>query len=331
VAKRYLRNIVQPFVAGVASTTITPLALPVNPLSKLILTIRGTEAAQTAADVYRYIAAFRNLVTNLFITHKGENIIQGSLTDLALLNAIVASDYPAPFATVTTTGVVRAVAFPLGFSRKPLWHDEGFPATSRGNLLLNMTFGALPASFTAFAWQVESIEMIEDNPSNHLKYVTNTRTPTATGQDDRSLPIGNPFVGCLLFDPNQIGATYGQRLWGQTKLLKDSVEQYVSLSDWESLRQDLYRNGFDERRLFDRRHQENLAAVYTQFVATAAEVDGVDDTPSQYAYMDFDPLEDGSYLLETAGAADLKFRAFIDAGATLGTVRWIPVELVANR
>jgi hypothetical protein len=333
MAKRYLRNIVQPFTSATPSSTIVPINLPVNPLAKLILTIRGTEVAQTAADVYRRIAFFRTFVTNLFIAHKGENVIQGSLTDLAMLNAVYQHDYPASFAEVTTTGVVRAAAFPLNFSPIPFWHDWGFPATSRGNLLLNLTFGALPAGFSAMSFQVESVEMIEDDPSQHLKYITNTRTPTATGQDDRSLPIGNPLLGILLFDPNQLGATLGQRLWGQVKLLKDNVEQYIALSDWESLRQAMYQREFFDLAVFDKRVQENLAAAYTQFANSAGVIDGADDSASQYAYIDLDPTSppDQSYQLDTAGAADLKLRAFIDTGATLNTVRWLPIERVANR
>jgi hypothetical protein len=333
LAKRYLRNIVQPFTTATPSTTIVPINLPVNPLAKLILTIRGTEVAQTAADVYRMIAFFRTFVTNLFIAHKGENVIQGSLTDLAMINAVYCKDYPAPFAKTPTTAVVRSCAFPLNFSPVPLWHDWGFPATSRGNLLFNATFGALPAGFSAMTFQIESIEMIEDDPAQHLKYITNTKTPTATGQDDRALPIGNPLLGILLFDPNQLGATLGQRLWGQTKLLKDNVEQYIALSDWEALRQAMYQREFFDLAVFDQRVQENLAAAYAQFANSAALIDGVDDAPSQYAYVDFDPISpsDQSYQMDTAGAADLKLRAFIDAGATLSTVRWLPIERVANR
>ncbi len=331
MGKRYLRNVVQPFTTATPSTTIVPINLPVNPLSRLILTIRATDAAETAAGIQRWISAYRNFVTNLFITHKGENIIQGSLTDLAVLNAIYSADFPKVFRPGTSGATTHAVAFPLNFSKKPFWASMGFPATSRGNLLWNMTFGALPAAFTAPQFQIESIELIEDNPATHLKYITNTRTPTATGQDDRSLPIGNPILGILLFDPNQIGATAGQRLWGQTKLLKDNVEQYVALSDWESLAQSDNTDVPLDRAVFEHRHVENLAAAYAAIVATAPEIEGPDDTSAQYAYIDLDPQRDGYYALETAGAADLKLRAFIDAGATLSTVRWLPIEEVPNR
>lgn len=331
MGKRYLRNVVQPYTTLVPSTTIVPINLPVNPLSRLILTIRATDAAETAAGIDRWISAFRNIVTNIFITHKGENIIQGSLTDIAVLNAVYCLDFPAVFRPAQTGTPTHAVAFPINFSKKPFWASMGFPATSRGNLLFNASFGALPAAFTAPQFQIESIELIEDNPSSHLKYITNTRTPTATGQDDRSLPIGNPILGILLFDPNQVQATAGQRLWGQTKLLKDNVEQYVALSDWESLRQSLNQDVPIDRAVFDHRHVENLAAAYAQFALSGSEIEGPDDTNAQYAFIDLDPNRDGYWALDTAGAADLKLRAFIDTGATLATVRWLPIEEVQNR
>ena len=48
--------------------------------------------------------------------------------------------------------------------------------------------------------------------------------------------------------------------------------------------------------------------------------------PLQYGYVDFDPLRDGSFSLETAGAASLDLD--MDSDVSTGTVRVMPIELV---
>jgi hypothetical protein len=106
------------------------------------------------------------------------------------------------------------------------------------------------------------------------------------------------------------------------KILKDNVEQYFSSSNWESLRATM------ERRchLWNLRwgHTHALAASDT---ATGEEVNAVADVPPlQYGYVDFDPLRDRSYSLETEGAAALDLD--MDSDVSSGTVRVIPVEIV---
>jgi hypothetical protein len=51
-----------------------------------------------------------------------------------------------------------------------------------------------------------------------------------------------------------------------------------------------------------------------------------DIPPLQYGYLDFDPLKDGTFSMETAGASQLDLDLNSDVSA--GTVRILPVELV---
>jgi len=69
-----------------------------------------------------------------------------------------------------------------------------------------------------------------------------------------------------------------------------------------------------------------------QFNGAAAGVDDTDDAEEiashgmrGYFMMDFDPNKDDMYLLETAGAADIKLRA---TGTSATAVRVTPVEVV---
>jgi hypothetical protein len=330
MGKRFLREIVSPFQTLTASADITPVDLPVNPTTHYLLTLRGTQVTETAVGLYSAIADFLNTITAASVRHKGEQIIGGSLYDLAVLNARVAGMHPYGTKVSDDLAKVRTLTIPLSFSRRPYWHEEAFPATQRGNLRFFMTAGALQASFSAVSWQLEAVQLIEDNPTRYLKYVTNTRLVAASGQFDAPLPIGNPYAGILLFDPEPIATDADAYIWDQVKLLKDDVEQYYVLSDWASLVGDMARDGFNPFLLFDHRHTENLAAAYAQFARTGPQNFDLDETTTRYGYMDFDPLQDGSYLMETDGAADLKLRGFGDAAATYpATTRYLPVEVVS--
>ncbi|HEV8585915.1 MAG TPA: hypothetical protein VGT02_13180 [Methylomirabilota bacterium] len=331
MAKRFLRSIVQPRIALTASADITPIDLPVNPLSFLVLTLFGTQVAETAAGLYSSVFDFLNMITALSVRRLGEQIIAGSLLDLGFLNARLHGAQISGGKFRDAVGAVRSLSIPLAFTRKLYWHEEAFPPSKRGELQFFMTAGALPASFSAMQWQLESVELIEDEPSRYLKYVSMQRNITVSGQFDVPLPIGNPILGALLFDPETLTTLGRVQTWGQVKLLKDNVEQYYPLSDWESLMWNLWGSVPELHRYFELRHSENLAAAYAQFANTGPWKIDSDASPHQWAFLDFDPLDDGGYMLETRGAASLTLRGFADTGIAGGNVRVLPVELVSVR
>lgn len=328
MAKRFLRSIVQPRIALTAAADVAPVDLPVNPVSRLILTLFGTQVAETAGGLYSSVFDFLNLITALSVRRQGENLIAGTLSEIAILNARLTEQQISGGKFRDAVGAIRSLSIPISFSRYAYWHEEALPAVKRGDLQFFMTAGALPASFSALQWQLECVELIEDEPQRYLKYVASQKNQLVAGQYDLPLPIGNPILGVLLFDPEPI-ATLGRiSTLGQVKLLKDNVEQFYPLSDWESLMNDLWASVPELHRYFEVRHTENLAAAYAQFANTAPWKIDSDSAPQQWGFMDFDPLRDGSYMLETEGAAALQLRAFADAGIAGGNVRYLPVELV---
>ncbi|SRR5713226_178189 len=329
-SKHFIKSIVQPVAAVVASAVNGPIDLPVNPLTLLLFRVRFTRAAETAAGLYTFINDVVKAITNVNVQLLGQNIVNGSLQDVMMFNAWAVNLYPRFTRAVVTTGAVGEVVFPIAFGRKAFWDQEALPPVARGNLRFQFTAGALPANFTALSWAVESIELIESAPRQYLKYITNTRALTATGQFDALLPIGNRLMGILLFEPNIFGTTARAFSWGQVKLLVDNFEQYYPLSDWESM---VGRHSFDAHALpwmvSDHTHVENLAAAYAPIVSTdGAQFAGKTYSPDAYGFMDFDPNQDDMYLLETAGHADVKLRGFADAAAPNATVVWLPGELV---
>lgn len=319
---RFLHSIALPNTDLVASADITPFDLPVNPLSVILVRFQVTNVAPAALDTYGGLDDVMTQITNINVKHKGENIVQGSLRDLAMLNALYHGAFPWATKLTDTDNGVRSFVFPLCMGAKPYHPKSCFPATTRGNLRFEMTAGADGAAYDDINFSVETIELIDAQPEEYLKYVTSART-SVIGQFDAPLPIGNPLLGVLLFDTGLFGSDDEVLSWGTIKLLKDNVEQYYPLSDYETLAGML---GM----------QLGIPTVWPGHVhAFNGAAAGLDNSDEQqignsfglqgYAYLDFDPLRDGSYQLETEGAANLVIRGNGDEATA---VRYLPIERV---
>lgn len=323
---RYLHSIVQGNTDLVASADITAFDLPVNPLSFLLLRLEITNVAPAALDTYSAIDDAITQITAIRVLHKGELIVSGSLRDLMVLNAIAFNAWPGWHKLDNLDNAVRSFTFPLCLGRKMYDPASAFPATTRGNLRFEMTAGADGAGYDDINFSLSAVELIEADPQEYVKYTTNSRD-SVIGQFDLVLPIGNPLLGVLLFDTglrDTLAATYS---WGTVKLLKDNIEQYFPSEDIETLGAMLQARIGTPLGWPGHTHQFNGAAV------------GLDETDEAghstravgangYAFLDFDPLHDGSYQLETAGAADLKLRGNGDAASA---IRAIPIERVPAR
>ena len=333
MGKRYLRTIVSDFQTLTASADITPVDLPVNPLSHLLLTIEGTAAVQTTTANYSLLADFLAGITDLSVRHRGENIIQGSLADLMMMAAVLHGRMPFGTKLQGDGGAIRTMTFVLPFGRKPFWGEEAFPATTRGQLRFHMTAGAVQTAFTARRWALEAVELVEDNPSRYLKYTTLTRALTATGRQRVPLPLGNQLLKILLFDPTTEVADAADYAFQKVKILKDNVEQYYAESNWESLRADLAWavpgiHGMQGHTHFMTAATLNQTAVADVAGTTEEEQYEKNQVPTQYGLLDFDPHSDGAYALDTAGVSTLDID--LNSDVSTGTVRFLPVELIST-
>lgn len=321
MGKRFLRSIVQDQLTLSATGPITTIDLPVNPISFLILTVLLERPDESATSAGRILSDCFLGIDDVSIRHKGEQIIQGSLADLTMLAACLTGYIPHG-AFLRAIGQEQSMSFLLPFSRVPYWHEEGFPATSRGNLKFHANvLDASPGSATAMSIMLEALELTEDEPRRYLKATTNTRALAATGRQRVPLPLGNEILGCLLFNPaTEITATE-QSAWGKVKVMKDNVEQYYVESNWESLRADVGMRVPLARLMGGHVHPHAAADT-----STGQEALLLNQPPAQYGWLDFDPLKDGSFALETAGASDVELD--LNSDVSTGTARYLPVELV---
>lgn len=321
MGKRFLRTIVQEPTTLLAAGDITPVDLPVNPLSFILLSLFIEEPAQQVTNAWTLLSDYYAALSDLSIRHKGEMIVQGNLQDVMMTNFQLHGALP--FGThLSGIGNNRAMSFPIALGRRLYDHNEAFPATSRGNLRFHMNvLDFTPGAATVLQWALEAVELIEDDPKQYIKYTTNTRVLAASGRQRVPLPIGNDLIGCTLFDPATEITTAEAFAWGKVKVMVDNVEQYYAESNWESLRASLsMRYGLAMNALGHIHASDGITTT------VGNEQVRVNEPPHQYAYLDFDPLKDDSYLLETAGHADVELDMNSDVSS--GTARYIPVELV---
>ncbi len=324
MGKRFLRSIVVDETVLAATGDIAAVDLPTNPLSFLLLTLLLERPAENVTAAHRILSDCFLGIGDVRVDHDGEQIMQGALADLAMLNGIVCGYHP-HVAFAAGVGQLQSATFLLSFSRKPYWPKEAYPATSRGRFKFRMNvLDTSPGSATAISFQLEALELIEEQPEQYLKYTTLTRALAATGRQRVPLPLGNQLVGCMLFNPATEITAVEQSAWAKVQVVKDNVQQYYVESNWESLRGDIALR-LALARLYGG-HEHNQAAADT---VTGDEALIRNQPPAQYGYLDFDPLKDDYYLLDTQGVSDLELD--LNSDVSTGTARYLPIELVKTK
>ncbi len=295
--------------------------LPVNPLSFVDVTLR---AANLTANTLGTIINLLAMLSNIEVLFKGSSLISLSPRDLWILQHRLKWLKSIPQPRGLAVNQRAAVTLRISFSRIPYWMREGFPASRAGELQLRLTPAASFTQWTAPSLLVETEEILDATFGSFLKYTTLSRTPTATGESDVDLPIGNPLVGVLLFATTVPTGTAVTSSMREVRVLIDNQEVFIPRTRWDALHQSMYQ-GFDPGlQDLEHIHLENTAGVYTQNVDTGGP--RWDAHPvANYGYLDFDPLMDGAYNVQTAGRSSVRLRLNADVA---DAQRIIPVELL---
>ena len=273
-----------------------PFDLPVNPVSFLLLHVRA-EAAAAAADFAQLLGHLTSIVVNF----KGTQILSMSGVDLARM---VHHLWGRPLNIENFNAVAPALVsltIPIPFGRRPFGKNEAFPATRRGEFTLTVTRSAVLTNIANPQFSVEAVQLLEAEPKQFLKMVTLSRAIVA-GDSDMELPIGNPFLGLQVFSPTAMGNAPISETIRRLRLMLDNVEFDIADSAFDVSRSVGLWRGWD----------------FNQYAAFSSLM-------RNYAYLDFDPLMDDSFMVDTEGRASVKLRFEPDVA---GTVRVMPVELV---
>lgn len=203
--------------------------------------------------------------------------------------------------------------------------DECFPRTTRGELILQITYAAAFTDIDVVRAQIETVELPTAAPQQFIKQTTLTKTPAAAGQVDIELPIGNEISELVLFGTTIPAANADLATIDKLEILVDNINRFYSESNIETIHCMAGRmraapgyHGYHVHRL--------TAAAFAQWDDTSPAIPA-NHVLSNYLHLPFDIFRDGRYALQTLGKSDVVLR--IDAGDT-EPIRVIPVEIVQS-
>lgn len=296
---RFIRSVIAQDETPASDGTIT-YDLPVNPLSYLNFTIKALNVTNEAT-----LGEILALVSNISVLHLGQSIINMSAADLYAYNVLLLGKVPVFTNLVVTDNATRSVGLLIPLGRKIMDPTECFPATKKGEFQLQATVDIANVGADGLILQIETTELLAATPRNYLKATTLTATPSATGNMDVDLPIGNKLVALLLFSSTVPTGTVWTTTIDQARIMANNQEEGYANANWESMHADM-------------RPRLSMPLGSTDSWAM--------DAVENYALMNYDPLIDDNFLLDTAPLSSLAVR--INAGDT-GVLRVIPLELIS--
>lgn len=319
-----LATTVNPGRAILAAGETFNIDLPVNPLSHIYLTMIAANNNVLPLS-YGALVTMLNKYTSFAVRYRGATIIQGSAVDLLIAMAIRGQGAYMVGQSNNVITNVRALTIALMFGRKMYDALECFPATRRGDLILEVIAAADAAGLDTHVLQIETVELLDAKPERFVKTTTTTQAMAAIGQNEIDLPVGNKLLGVVLRPFAFPNAALQTSSFGNVALEVDNVEVCYARSQWETLHGALARRippGFD-----------HIQHVHGFVDAAAGQVNSQQTTlvapvTEPYAYLELDPHDDGAYALDTRGAARVNLAIESDTADGANTSNILPVELV---
>lgn len=265
------------------ATEVIQEDLPVNPLSHIIITIDGYNVTDEAT-----LAEILAFINNVQVTKSGVTICDLQSEDLYAINARLFRNLPTLTGRLATDNYTRSLTLIVPMGRKLFDPDECYPGTKKGELTLRVDTTVPSASLDNSTISIDTVELVGANPQNYLKmHRMALSAPGATGERDVELPIGNKLICCqlrLTTVPTTSSHTFGVDI---AKLLVDNKEFGYAAADVMCLA------------------GERMLRVGCPNTTIAAQGLG---PLNNIVWLDFDPNDDGKFLIETQGRSSVKLR-----------------------
>ncbi len=306
----------------VAVGTVISYDLPVNPLSHTLLTLKY---AQNKANDKLLFSNVLAMVSRIEVLYKGSAVFSMSGLDAYACGILVNHFESWGMNNDGNDNDERALTLLIPHTRHLYSPSECYPRTTRGELILQITYAAAFTDIDTVFAQIETVEIPEAAPEQFIKMTTLAVTPTAAGQLDIELPIGNRLSELVLWGETIPAADADTATLDKLEILIDNINRFYAESNIETIHNMAGRmfaapgyHGYHVHRL--------AAAAFAQWDDTTPVIPA-DHAISNHLHLPFDIFRDGRFALETAGKSDVIVR--IDAGDT-GAIRVIPVEIVAS-
>jgi len=304
----------------VAVGTVISYDLPVNPLSHILLTLKYAQDLANDALAFANVPA---MLSRIEVLYKGSAVFSMNGID-CLANGVFVNGFESwGMNNDGNDDDERAYTFLVPMTRTLYHPDEAFPRTKRGELILQITYAAAFTDIDTVRAQIETVELPGASPTRFIKQTTLAVTPTAAGQMDIELPIGNKISELVLAGATIPAADADTATLNMLEILVDNINKFYAESNIETIHNMAGRmrcppgyHGYHVHRL--------TAAAFAQWDDTSAVIPA-DHIINCHLHLPFDIFRDGTYALETRGASDVIVR--IDAG-DVGAIRVIPVEIV---
>lgn len=290
---------------AVAADGIETHDLAVNPLSVILLCLRPLANAAVPDSL-----AIANALNRVSVLFRGENVFSMSGQDASMLNYYRHGIVPPRPDLPGADNDRMCAVLPIILGRFAYDPTSCFPASKRGELVLELDIDVADTGYDGFRYSVETVEILGAKPKEFERKVAQSVTFAATGDTDVDLPIGNTLRGALCFGTTGFaGEASPSPSWGRMQVLLDNQQHSVSSTDFEALQASSSLLG--------------RSPMIEQTGATNALI--APSEASNYAFLDFDPTRDDTFSIDTKGHSRCVIRANAE---TANAVRVASIERV---
>ena len=298
--------------------------LPVNPLSHILLTLKMArlDTAVTDSPPFMSIPA---IIARIEVLYKGSAVYS-----LSGIDCFASSLHVNGFESwgVNAEDIENgewAVTLLVPMTRILYSPIECFPRTTRGEMILQITYAAASAEWDDIRMQIETVELPEASASQFLKQTTLSATPTANIPLDIPLPIGNDISDIIIWQHQIQTTTSDTPAIDKMEILIDNMNHFYPESFTETIQ-----NMSGRKRCPPGYWGSHVHKTYVTPVV-AGDPTGIvipmDHVLACWMHLPFDIFNNGEYSLKTAGASAVNLRLDIVA---FGAIRIIPLEIVGS-
>lgn len=295
--------------------------LPVAPLSHCLLTVKFAQNKAVTSLIFANVAA---MISKLEVLYKGSAVCSLNGIDLLAAGLLICDFESWGVNALGADNELRSFTFLVPFGRELYSPVEAYPKTARGELVLQVTWAASFTEIDGASLQCEAVELPDASPERFLKLTSSAVTPTATGEFDVELPIGNSISDVILWGTTIPSGATATTTIQTISIRKNNSEYMYSKTYFETLHNMAGRLRAAPGYYGSHAHAYRAAAVATEYDTDP--VDPCNHIISNHLLVPFDVRRDGVHMLRTDDATGLDIR--IDAG-DMNPVRVIPCEIVS--
>ena len=301
-----------------ASDAVLSFDLGTHPLSVILINIRVLNDTGTSANFTSWLETLQS-INRISVRHRGESIVSMNGLDAATLALFRHGAVPwMPNGSLTNNDRIVAT-LPIFMGRRAYDMESIFPASRRGELVLELDVDVADTGYDDLQFTVETIEILDARPKEYERKVQIAQTFSATGINDIDIQLGNLVRGLHLFQTTAFTGGSPAPTLGRVQLIADGIGVGYASTDIEILHG---LPGLMGRQI----------PPYNGHIHVETDTGGPTELPSEvgtlfanHAFMDLDPLGDDAHSIDATNISRLQLRC--DAEAS-NAVRVIPIERI---